>query len=128
MLNKVIIATRHPFAVDVADGNTEVHEAIHLARTLTGTIPDFPWMTALTQIAEMTFEMFRSVCEAHGLKCVRQELINWRGRWLIDCFTTLTRAGSKWEGTCRIVRNPRFMREAELIRQQTPKASEESQS
>ena len=65
---------------------------------------------------EMTFEMFRSVCEAHGLKCVRQELINWRGRWLIDCFTTLTRAGSKWEGACRIVRNPGFMREAELIR------------
>src|SRR5204863_7417379 len=45
---------------------------------------------------EMTAEMFRSFCETYGLKCVRQELVNWRGRWLIDCFTTLTRGGSKW--------------------------------
>jgi hypothetical protein len=35
-------------------------ERASLARTLTGTIPDFPWMTALTQVAEMTFEMFRA--------------------------------------------------------------------
>ena len=65
---------------------------------------------------EMTAEMFRSFCEAHGLKCVRQELINWRGRWLIDCFTTFARAGSKLERACKILRNSHFMREAELIR------------
>jgi hypothetical protein len=65
---------------------------------------------------EMTAEMFRSFCEAHGLKCVRQELINWRGRWLIDCFTTFARAGSKLESACKILRNSHFMREAELIR------------
>lgn len=65
---------------------------------------------------DMTAELFRSYCAAHGLKCVCQELINWRGRRLIDCFTTFARAGSKWTGACRILRNPNFMREAQLIR------------
>jgi hypothetical protein len=65
---------------------------------------------------EMTAGIFRSFCEAHGLKCVRQEAINWRGRWLIDCFTTFVRAGSKLESACKILRNPRFMREVESIR------------
>jgi 2-polyprenyl-3-methyl-5-hydroxy-6-metoxy-1,4-benzoquinol methylase len=65
---------------------------------------------------DMTAELFRSYCAAHGLKCVCQELVNWRGRRLIDCFTTFARVGSKWAGACRILRNPNFMREAQLIR------------
>lgn len=64
---------------------------------------------------DMTAELFRSICDAHGLKCVRQELINWRGRRLIDCFTTFTRAGSKWEAAGAILRNPGFMREAQSV-------------
>jgi methyltransferase family protein len=70
---------------------------------------------------DMTSELFRSLCEGRGLKCMCQELVNWRGRWLIDCFTTFTRAGSKWESACKILRNSHFMREAEMIRQQTLK-------
>jgi hypothetical protein len=66
--------------------------------------------------SDMTAELFRSYCTAHGLKCVCQELVNWRGRRLIDCFTTFARAGSRWAGTCRILRNPHFMHEAQLIR------------
>ena len=65
---------------------------------------------------DMTAELFRSDCAANGLHCLRQELINWRGRRLIDCFTTLSRAGSKWGGASRIIRNSNFMREARLIR------------
>jgi hypothetical protein len=65
---------------------------------------------------DMTAELFRSICDAHGLRCLRQELVNWRGRRLIDCFTTFTRAGSKWAGECKTVRNPNFMREARLVR------------
>jgi len=65
---------------------------------------------------DMTAELFQSYCAAHGLRCLSQELINWRGRRLIDCFTTFARAGSKWAGSPRTVRNPNFMREARLIR------------
>ena len=66
--------------------------------------------------SDMTAELFRFHCAAHGLTCVRQELVNWRGRRLIDCFTTFARVGSKWAGDCKILRNPDFMREARLIR------------
>ena len=65
---------------------------------------------------DMTAELFRSCCAAHGLHCIRQELINWRGRRLIDCFTTFARAGSKWAGSSDMIRNPNFMQEARLIR------------
>jgi hypothetical protein len=65
---------------------------------------------------DMTAELFRAYCAEQGLTCICQELINWRGRRLIDCLTTFARAGSKWAGACRILRNPNFMREARLIR------------
>ena len=65
---------------------------------------------------DMTAELFRSYCAGSGLSCVCQELVDWRGRRLIDCFTTFARAGSKWTGDCRTLRNPDFMREARLIR------------
>ncbi len=68
---------------------------------------------------DMTAELFRSLAAEHGLKCLRQELVNWRGRRLIDCFTTFAHADSKWPAADEIVRNPGFMREARLIRQRT---------
>ena len=46
---------------------------------------------------EMTAELFRELCEQHGLKCLCQELVNWRGRRLIDCFSTAARKDSKWK-------------------------------
>jgi hypothetical protein len=65
---------------------------------------------------DMTAELFQSFCAAQGLRCLHQELINWRGRRLIDCFTTFARVGSKWGSSSSIIRNPEFMREARLIR------------
>ena len=68
---------------------------------------------------DMTAELFRASCAEHGLTCLCQELINWRGRRLLDCFTTFARAGSKWAGASKIIRNPDFMREAERIRRRS---------
>ena len=65
---------------------------------------------------EMTADLFRELCERHGLNVVCQELVNWRGRRLIDCFSTIARPDSKWRGAPRPYRNSDFMREAELIR------------
>jgi hypothetical protein len=65
---------------------------------------------------DMTAGLFRELCERNGLKIVCQELINWRGRRLIDCFSTVARHDSKWESASRPYRNSDFMREAELIR------------
>jgi SAM-dependent methyltransferase len=65
---------------------------------------------------EMTAELFRGICEQHDLKCVGQELVNWRGRRLIDCFSTIARKDSKWKTAPGPFRNPNFMMEARLIR------------
>lgn len=66
---------------------------------------------------DMTAELFRSACAEHGLKCICQELVNWRGRRLIDCFTTFARrSDSRWASANQIFRNGNFMREAQLIR------------
>jgi hypothetical protein len=47
---------------------------------------------------------------------VRQELINWRARRLIDCFSFFVRDGSQQTKPTEIIRNPNFMREAARIR------------
>jgi hypothetical protein len=75
---------------------------------------------------EMTAELFRALCEPNGLKCICQEVVNWRGRRLIDCFSTVARKDSRWPEAGRPFRNSDFMREAELIRrvaQHYPKTS-----
>ena len=74
---------------------------------------------------EMTANLFRQLGEQNGLKIVCQEIVNWRGRRLIDCFSMIARHDSKWKSASRSYRNPDFMREAELIRrlaQHYPKA------
>ena len=78
---------------------------------------------------EMTAELFRALCEEHGLKCLSQELLNWRGRRLIDCFSIIARKDSSWKPVPGPFRNPNFMLEAQLIRRrsqhypQTPRAT-----
>ena len=64
----------------------------------------------------MSADLFRSLCAQTGLHCVSQELINWRGRRLIDCLSLFERGGSAGNTSTKIVRNPRFMREAAQIR------------
>jgi hypothetical protein len=67
----------------------------------------------------MTADLFRALCEQNGLHCLSQELINWRSRRLIDCFSLFIRNGSKGQTATRILRNPNFMREAAQIRRST---------
>jgi len=66
----------------------------------------------------MSAEIFRSLCAQAGLHCVSQELINWRGRRLIDCLSWFERSGSAGDTSTKIVRNPHFMGEAAQIRKQ----------
>src|SRR5438477_354498 len=67
----------------------------------------------------MSADVFRSLCARTGLNCISQELINWRGRRLIDCLSLFERDGSTENTSTKIVRNPRFMREAARIRRQS---------
>jgi SAM-dependent methyltransferase len=60
--------------------------------------------------------IFRDLCQAAGLVCVGQELINWGSRRTIDCLSLFTLPGSPWERPNQVIRNPEFMREAGAIR------------
>lgn len=59
----------------------------------------------------------RGMITRAGLSCVSQELVNWRTtRREIDCFTTITRPGSKWEQATQVLRNPNFVRQTQYWR------------
>ena len=64
----------------------------------------------------MSAELFRALCAQHGLHCISQELVNWRGRRLIDCLTLFERSASAQQNPTKVVRNPNFMCEAARIR------------
>jgi SAM-dependent methyltransferase len=64
----------------------------------------------------MTAVLFRDLCERHGLACLSQELVNWRGRRLIDCFSTISRPDRSQRVATRVIRNRNFMREAAELR------------
>ena len=66
----------------------------------------------------MTAELFRALSARNGLQCLSQELVNWRGRRLIDCLSLFVRSDSAPENPTKIIRNPNFMREAARIRRQ----------
>lgn len=74
--------------------------------------------------ASMSAPLFRTLCEQNGLHCVSQELINWRARRLIDCFSHFVRVGPTPGAPTQVVRNPDFMREVARIRRATQSATQ----
>jgi len=66
----------------------------------------------------MSADVFRALCAQHCLHCISQELVNWRGRRLIDCLSLFVRSNSTEQKSTNIIRNPNFMREAAQIRRQ----------
>lgn len=72
---------------------------------------------------EMSADLFRTMGWQHNLHCVKQELINWRGRRLIDCLSWFERSDSTDPKTTEIIQNPNFMREADAVRQEAEKRS-----
>jgi len=67
----------------------------------------------------MTAALFRVLCGQNGLYCFSQELVNWRGRRLIDCLSLFVRNDSAEENATKIIQNPNFMREAARIRRES---------
>jgi ubiquinone/menaquinone biosynthesis C-methylase UbiE len=56
----------------------------------------------------------RELCRQHNLYCVRQEIVNWGGDVLNDCFSLISRSPIS---ACKIIENHNFMYEAERIKQ-----------
>jgi SAM-dependent methyltransferase len=68
---------------------------------------------------DMTAALFREFCARAGLHCLSQELINWRGRRLIDCFSIIIRPDNSVQTPTRLIRNRDFMREAAAVRRKS---------
>jgi len=66
----------------------------------------------LWRSSDMAADLFRTFCTQYGLRCIRQELVNWCDREvLLDCFSTFANAPAR-ENSCETVRNWSFMAEA----------------
>jgi ubiquinone/menaquinone biosynthesis C-methylase UbiE len=65
----------------------------------------------------MTAENFREQCESAGLLCVGQEIFNWWGSPLSDCFSVFTQPGSRWARSYRVLVNDHFIEEANVLSQ-----------
>ena len=73
---------------------------------------ELPFSPPHERAASMSALLFRQFCEESGLRCIRQELINWGGDILHDCFSVFARVGSPCAEPCSIWENPGFMLEA----------------
>lgn len=75
-------------------------------------------VNTLTFRAEsMSARIFIELCDAAGLDCRSQELVNWnRGPSLTDCFSVATPRDNESRKPSRLFKNPHFMDEAERVR------------
>jgi ubiquinone/menaquinone biosynthesis C-methylase UbiE len=64
----------------------------------------------------MTAHLFEKYCDQNGLQCISQELVNWGAKRLIDSFSLFAKKDSVWARPNRVIENPEFMKEADLIK------------
>jgi hypothetical protein len=58
------------------------------------------------------------LAEEHGLRCISQEITNWgTTNMLIDCMSTMVKSNSSLVRTNRVLRNAKFMQEAQNLSQ-----------
>ena len=81
-------------------------------------LTDWGLVNTFDQRAEsMSARIFRESCDAAGLDCRLQELVNWNhGPSLIDCFSVVTPRDGESGKPTRLSRNPHFMDEADAAR------------
>lgn len=66
----------------------------------------------------MSGKRFEEFCRMADLRCISQEMINWGGDVLNDCFSVVARKDSHWAARpSRVFQNGGFMAEAERLRQ-----------
>ena len=62
----------------------------------------------------MSAQLFEQYCRDAGLLCIGQEVIRWRERehWFRDCFSMLTRPGSRFAREHRVIENTDYSAQA----------------
>ena len=89
--------------------------SLWLRRRLHLKLTDWGLVNTFDNRAEsMSARIFRESCDAGGLDCRSQELVNWNhGPSLIDCFSVVTPRDGNSRKPSRLLKNPHFMDEAE---------------
>ena len=101
-----------------ANGGPPMSRSLWLRRRMLSKMTDWGLVNTFDNRAEsMSAKVLREACDAAGLECRTQELVNWNhGRSLIDCFSVVTPAGGQWRRPPRLLKNPHLMDEAERAR------------
>ncbi|MDD1682676.1 MAG: class I SAM-dependent methyltransferase [Methanoregula sp.] len=71
---------------------------------------NIPW-----RAVTMTAPLFNDTCRAHGLRCIRQETVNWGGNILNDCFSVFTKNKKNDNHEIKYFENTRFHEERERM-------------
>jgi hypothetical protein len=68
--------------------------------------------------ASMSAELFERFCREAGLQCIGQEVIRWREKehWFRDCFSMLTRPGSRFARDNQVIENRDYSTQAVTMR------------
>jgi hypothetical protein len=101
-----------------ANGGPAMSRSLWLRRRMLSKLTEWGLVNTFDNRAEsMSAQVLREACDAAGLECRSQELVNWNhGRSLIDCFSVVTPAVGQSHRPPRLLENPYFMDEAERAR------------
>ena len=92
------------------DGVGFIHHS-NLGQFLDPNTGDLPFVNICWR-GNTTAALFAGYCEEAGLVCIGQELVDWDSEHLIDCFSMVTRPGSRFERPNRVLENPWFSAES----------------
>ena len=76
---------------------------------------EIPFVNEHWRSETMSAERMRVFCEEAGATCITQELVNWGGTEIHDCFSVFVRKDSPSARPCEVYENPRFMKEADAL-------------
>jgi SAM-dependent methyltransferase len=67
----------------------------------------------------MSAELFDQFCRDAGVLCIGQEIVRWKENedWLRDCFSMLTRPGSRFARDNRVIENGEYAAQARGLRE-----------
>jgi len=62
--------------------------------------------------SDVSATIFKKLTEQSGLSCVNQETVTWTiKRFLLDCFSTTSKSGGKWDKPYKLFENRNFYHE-----------------
>ena len=99
-----------------ADGVAFIHHS-NLAAYLDPETGELPFRKGGWRGESVSAESFEQLCRDAGLLCIGQELLRWREKehWFRDCFSMLTRPGSRFARENRVIENAGYWEQAEAM-------------